>query len=62
MSYKCSKARVIQWMSNICKYVCTNTGLILKPGKHAAIELRDGSKMIIENAHLPLSREDLHLN
>lgn len=61
ISYMCSKARIIQWMSNICRHVCENTGLSLKPGKHAAIQLRNGSKLIIENAHLPLSKEDLHI-
>ncbi|XP_008185055.1 protein maelstrom 2 [Acyrthosiphon pisum] len=61
ISYKCSKARVIQWMSNICKHICENTGITLNPGRHTAVELRNGSKLIIENAHLPLSKEDLNI-
>eukprot|EP00102_Acyrthosiphon_pisum_P013594 XP_008183232.2 PREDICTED: protein maelstrom 2 [Acyrthosiphon pisum] len=61
ISNTCSKARVIQWMVNICMDICKNTGLSLKPGRHTAVQLRNGSKLIIENAHLPLSREDLYL-
>ncbi|KAL4104283.1 hypothetical protein QTP88_019588 [Uroleucon formosanum] len=61
ISYVCSKAHIIQWMSNFFKYICANTGLHLKPGRHTAVQLRNGSKLIIENAHLPLSKEDLNI-
>ncbi|XP_060868296.1 protein maelstrom homolog isoform X2 [Metopolophium dirhodum] len=61
ISYMCSKARIIQWMSNICKHISENTGLRLKPGRHTAVQLRNGSKLIIENEHLPLSKEDLNI-
>ncbi|CAI6374378.1 unnamed protein product [Macrosiphum euphorbiae] len=64
ISYECSKAHIIQWMTNICKNIlCENTGLIIpKPGRHVPVTLRNGAKLIIENAHLPISREDLYLN
>ncbi|XP_026818394.1 uncharacterized protein LOC113557211 isoform X1 [Rhopalosiphum maidis] len=62
ISFKCSKARIIQWMSNICIHINTFTNLNLVPGKHMAAQLNDGSKLIIENAHLPLSAADLKLN
>ncbi|CAI6354049.1 unnamed protein product [Macrosiphum euphorbiae] len=61
ISYKCSKARTVQWMSNICKHISENTTLRIKPGSHVPVELRNGAKLIIENAHLPLSREDLNI-
>jgi len=77
-------------MSNICKYIGSNTDLKLIPGKHVAVQLKNGSKLvnrayclllytpyiytyqlfimilyclfkIIENAHLPLSKEDLNI-
>lgn len=55
IAFNCSKARVIQWMSNICKHLNENTDLQLIPGKHVAITLNDGSKTIVEN-------EDTSLN
>lgn len=77
-------------MSNICIHINTFTGLQIVPGKHIAVQLRDGSRMvmlssylllnchtfiqlfiiicilyclfkIIENADLPLSKQDLKL-
>ncbi|XP_026806579.1 protein maelstrom 1-like [Rhopalosiphum maidis] len=61
IAFKCSKARVIQWMSNICKHVSTYTSLQIVPGRHIAAQLKDGSKMIIENANLPFTKQDLKL-
>lgn len=62
ISFKCSKARVIQWMSNICIHINMYTGLNLIPGKHMATQLNDGSKLIIENEHLPLTAAELKLS
>ncbi|KAL4104815.1 hypothetical protein QTP88_020091 [Uroleucon formosanum] len=61
IAFKCSKARILQWMSNICIHINTYTGLQLVPGKHIAVQLRDGSRMIVENEDLPLSKQDLKL-
>lgn len=36
-------------MSNICKHINEHTGLHLIPGKHVAIELKDGSRMVDNN-------------
>ncbi|KAL5237523.1 hypothetical protein ACI65C_004933 [Semiaphis heraclei] len=44
VSNRCSKARIFQWMSNICKYIGSNTDLKLIPGKHVAVQLKNGSK------------------
>lgn len=61
IAFKCSKARVIQWMSNICKHISTYTSLQIVPGRHIAAQLKDGSRMIIENSNLPLTKQDLKL-
>ncbi|XP_016658226.1 protein maelstrom homolog [Acyrthosiphon pisum] len=61
IAFKCSKARILQWMSNICTHINTYSGLQLVPGKHIAVQLRDGSRMIVENEDLPLSKQDLKL-
>ncbi|XP_022168009.1 protein maelstrom isoform X2 [Myzus persicae] len=61
IAYRCSKARILQWMSNICKYISSNVYLRLIPGKHVAIELQNGSKLMLENSLLPLSTTDLIL-
>lgn len=62
ISFKCSKARVIQWMSNICININMYTGLNLVPGKHMATQLNDGSKLIIENEYFPLTAAELRLS
>jgi len=51
IAYKCSKARVLQWLSNICKYINMYTGLLIIPGKHLAVQLRDGSRAMIVGAN-----------
>ncbi|XP_025203187.1 protein maelstrom homolog isoform X2 [Melanaphis sacchari] len=61
ISFKCSKARIVQWMSNICIHINTYFNLNLVPGRHMAAQLDDGSKLMIENAHLPLTAADLKL-
>ncbi|VVC25181.1 High mobility group box domain,Maelstrom domain [Cinara cedri] len=59
VAYKCSKARIIQWMSNMCMFIHKYSGLHIKPGKHMAIQLKNGSKMMIENEDVPLSKFNL---
>ncbi|XP_060845373.1 uncharacterized protein LOC132924956 [Rhopalosiphum padi] len=61
-NFKCSKARIIQWMTNICNHINTFIDLNLVPGRHMAARLNDHSILIIENAHLPLTAADLNLN
>uniref|UniRef100_A0A2S2NWV6 Maelstrom domain-containing protein n=1 Tax=Schizaphis graminum TaxID=13262 RepID=A0A2S2NWV6_SCHGA len=62
INVKCSKSRVIRWMVNIFDHINTYTDLNLIPGRHVATTLRDGSSLMIENAHLPLTAAELNLN
>ncbi|VVC45129.1 High mobility group box domain,Maelstrom domain,Protamine-like [Cinara cedri] len=59
IAFKCSKARVLQWMSNMCLFIHKYSGLHIRPGKHMAIQLKNGSKMMIENEDVPLSKFNL---
>ncbi|XP_026820082.1 protein maelstrom homolog [Rhopalosiphum maidis] len=61
-NFKCSKSRIIQWMTNICNHLNTYVDLNLVPGRHMAAILKDDSLLIIENAHLPLTSAELKLS
>jgi len=62
IAFKCSKARVFQWMSNICKDISKINGLQLTPGRHTTILLRDGSRLITENPSIPLTKHEVKVD
>ncbi|XP_050425999.1 protein maelstrom 2-like [Adelges cooleyi] len=59
IAYKCSKARVLRWMSNICTFLKKYGKVEIVPGRNVAIMLRDGSRLIIEDEDIPLTRKQI---
>ncbi|XP_050433420.1 protein maelstrom 2-like isoform X2 [Adelges cooleyi] len=59
IAFKCSRSRVLQWMSNICKHLNKYTSLKIIPGRNVALLLRDGSRLIIEDENTPITRQQL---